>query len=347
MTRSSSIARRSERAGPDQVRLADEPVEACRAAGGRAAAQRAGPGRRPRPRRDRPSVTQGYPRRSCAPASRYPPRMTTPPEKPALRLGGMALENGLLVHGPTHWAAAIRDEDGDGARRLRCQDRHRRHAAPRARPADPRRRQDGRDAAGAAATCGASCPAARLPFERPSLVVASAAGAIATAGARRSGRLSPAAVEALAGTFALLPALVALRSENLAALPRRRAQDHRRVRERRRGRGRAEGARPLRLAPRRPAHGRLRHRQHRRLAPAATAPGPGPRRRVAGRGRRRRRGLRLDEPPRRAPAPRASWPAPGTSSSASSARASRRRTSSRWRAPRSTACSRRRARPLS
>jgi hypothetical protein len=23
-----------------------------------------------------------------------------------LRLGGMALRNGLLVHGPTHWAAA-------------------------------------------------------------------------------------------------------------------------------------------------------------------------------------------------------------------------------------------------
>jgi uncharacterized protein YqhQ len=29
-----------------------------------------------------------------------------------LRLGGMALRNGLLVHGPTHWAAAIRDRDG-------------------------------------------------------------------------------------------------------------------------------------------------------------------------------------------------------------------------------------------
>jgi len=32
------------------------------------------------------------------------------PEK--LRLGGMALRNGLLVHGPTHWAAAIRARDG-------------------------------------------------------------------------------------------------------------------------------------------------------------------------------------------------------------------------------------------
>ena len=33
--------------------------------------------------------------------------MTEPTEK--LRLGGMALRNGLLVHGPTHWAAAVRN----------------------------------------------------------------------------------------------------------------------------------------------------------------------------------------------------------------------------------------------
>jgi uncharacterized protein YqhQ len=37
--------------------------------------------------------------------------MTPPPEK-KLRLGGMALRNGLLVHGPTHWAAAVRTPDG-------------------------------------------------------------------------------------------------------------------------------------------------------------------------------------------------------------------------------------------
>ncbi len=30
-----------------------------------------------------------------------------------LRLGGMALANGLLVHGPTHWAAAVVDDDGE------------------------------------------------------------------------------------------------------------------------------------------------------------------------------------------------------------------------------------------
>lgn len=30
----------------------------------------------------------------------------------SVRLGGMALANGLLVHGPGHWAAAVRDQDG-------------------------------------------------------------------------------------------------------------------------------------------------------------------------------------------------------------------------------------------
>ena len=30
-----------------------------------------------------------------------------------LRLGGMALRNGLLIHGPTSWAAAARDENDE------------------------------------------------------------------------------------------------------------------------------------------------------------------------------------------------------------------------------------------
>ena len=36
-----------------------------------------------------------------------------PVPKDKLRLGGMALRNGLLVHGPTHWAAAVRTKQGD------------------------------------------------------------------------------------------------------------------------------------------------------------------------------------------------------------------------------------------
>ena len=38
--------------------------------------------------------------------------MTDAATSPKLRLGGMALRNGLLVHGPTHWAAAARRPDG-------------------------------------------------------------------------------------------------------------------------------------------------------------------------------------------------------------------------------------------
>jgi hypothetical protein len=36
-----------------------------------------------------------------------------PDEEQRNRLGGMALANGLLVHGPEHWAAAVRDDDGE------------------------------------------------------------------------------------------------------------------------------------------------------------------------------------------------------------------------------------------
>src|SRR4051795_1131217 len=39
--------------------------------------------------------------------------MPRPVPEEKLRLGGMALRNGLLVHGPTHWAAAVRTRDGE------------------------------------------------------------------------------------------------------------------------------------------------------------------------------------------------------------------------------------------
>src|SRR4051795_13017958 len=38
--------------------------------------------------------------------------MSTDTREAKLRLGGMALRNGLLVHGPTHWAAAVRPPEG-------------------------------------------------------------------------------------------------------------------------------------------------------------------------------------------------------------------------------------------
>ena len=33
-------------------------------------------------------------------------------EEQSIRLGGMALANGVLVHGPRHWSCAVRTEDG-------------------------------------------------------------------------------------------------------------------------------------------------------------------------------------------------------------------------------------------
>ena len=39
--------------------------------------------------------------------------MTDEKNEEKLRLGGMALRNGLLVHGPTHWAAAVRTKGGE------------------------------------------------------------------------------------------------------------------------------------------------------------------------------------------------------------------------------------------
>ena len=37
----------------------------------------------------------------------------SPVAEDKLRLGGMALRNGLLVHGPTNWAASVRDDAGE------------------------------------------------------------------------------------------------------------------------------------------------------------------------------------------------------------------------------------------
>src|SRR3954453_24242043 len=54
----------------------------------------------------------------CATSASRPPSSTTSPggslpvPEDKLRLGGMALRNGLLVHGPSHWAVAIRAADG-------------------------------------------------------------------------------------------------------------------------------------------------------------------------------------------------------------------------------------------
>jgi uncharacterized protein YqhQ len=129
-----------------------------------------------------------------------------------LRLGGMALRNGLLVHGPTHWAAAVRARDGTIARASGPKPRFRRFDDV------PGLRGVARlgEAMAVIPLVKRHLPAAQLPFESPAVA---GAGAAATVGAavlrRRRGRSFGG--EAAAAALSLVPTLVALRAGDLAA----------------------------------------------------------------------------------------------------------------------------------
>jgi uncharacterized protein YqhQ len=128
-----------------------------------------------------------------------------------LRLGGMALRNGLLVHGPTHWAAAVRDDDGAivvGSGRK-----------PRVRVADDVPGVRGVIRLGEAFAViplvKRGLPQAKLPFENPSVLGVAATASLVGALARR--RVRGLSGEAIAATISLAPAVLALRGGELAA----------------------------------------------------------------------------------------------------------------------------------
>jgi uncharacterized protein YqhQ len=129
-----------------------------------------------------------------------------------LRLGGMALSNGVLVHGPSSWACAIRHPDG----RLEVASEHKRYRA--AGVTNPLLRGPARlaDAVALLPQVRRRLPAAKLPFQRPRVLTAMLAGAAAVQVARGS-RLGPAAQEVVSAIASLAPAAVALRSSELAA----------------------------------------------------------------------------------------------------------------------------------
>jgi uncharacterized protein YqhQ len=128
------------------------------------------------------------------------------------RLGGMALANGVLVHGPNAWACAVRLPDGT----LKQASDFKRFRA--ARVEQPLLRGPARVAEVFALLpiVRRALPEARMPFERPAVLAAMAAGAGATQLVRGS-KLGPAAKELLAGLASLAPAAVALRGTTLAA----------------------------------------------------------------------------------------------------------------------------------
>jgi uncharacterized protein YqhQ len=129
-----------------------------------------------------------------------------------IRLGGMALANGVLVHGPTSWACAVRTPAGElkvaSGRKPRIgvsSDTPLLRGPARLLESVlvlPRVRRE--------------LPEARFAFERRNVLAALAAAGVAARAIRESERLSPAAQELVGGVISLAPALIALRGGELA-----------------------------------------------------------------------------------------------------------------------------------
>ena len=130
-----------------------------------------------------------------------------------VRLGGMALSNGVLVHGPTAWACAIRTERGD----VKVVAAKKRVLAPGV--TQPFLRGPIRIAESFAMLpeLRRRLPEARLPFERPGVLAATVASAVTVQVVRRSRNVGDAAKELIAGALSLAPALLALRGGELSA----------------------------------------------------------------------------------------------------------------------------------
>ena len=129
-----------------------------------------------------------------------------------LRLGGMALQNGVLVHGPRTWGAAVRLPDGtiktaSGPKpRLGVGD-----SVPLLRGALRLA-----EAFAVLPAMKRGLPEARLPFERPVVAVALVAASTSATLVRRSS-LPLVPREAAVVMASLAPALIALRGEELTA----------------------------------------------------------------------------------------------------------------------------------
>ena len=131
-----------------------------------------------------------------------------------LRLGGMALRNGLLVHGPTHWEAAVRGRDGGV------------HVASGPKPklgSGASERIPGvrgvtrlAEAMAVIPLVKRALPDARLPMQDARTITAMGVAAAAGQALRSGGRRTVAREMAVAG-ISLFPALLALRGSELAS----------------------------------------------------------------------------------------------------------------------------------
>jgi uncharacterized protein YqhQ len=130
-----------------------------------------------------------------------------------IRLGGMALLNGVLVHGPTAWACAIRTDSGE----LKVVAEPKRLRASQVR--NPVLRGPARLAEVFAVfpALRRRLPEARLPFQRGGVVGAMVASAVAVRAVKGSRSLTPLARELVGGLLSAVPAVLALRGSELAA----------------------------------------------------------------------------------------------------------------------------------
>jgi len=131
-----------------------------------------------------------------------------------LRLGGMALRNGLLIHGPTHWAAAVRGPDGE----VQVASERKPELAPKLAGRAPGLRGPLKlvEAMAVLPLVRRRMPAARLPFEDRRVIAAVGATLLATAALRR--KLGSSALrEGLVQALGTVPAVVALSDRDLAA----------------------------------------------------------------------------------------------------------------------------------
>jgi len=129
-----------------------------------------------------------------------------------VRLGGMALANGVLVHGPRAWACAIRTSTGE----VKVVARRKRFRAADVR--NPILRGPARLAEVFALLpqVKRALPEAELPMERPRVLASMAGSAVVLRGLRASG-IRPLARELITGLLSVAPAALALRGGDLAA----------------------------------------------------------------------------------------------------------------------------------
>jgi uncharacterized protein YqhQ len=123
----------------------------------------------------------------------------------------MALSNGVLVHGPTAWACAIRTPEGD-VQVAAARKRFRASAVESPFLRGPARLAE---ALALLPQVKRALPGARLPLERPRVVASMVGSAAVLHGLRRSS-VRPVARELVTALLSLGPAVLALRGGELA-----------------------------------------------------------------------------------------------------------------------------------